>query len=184
MTGLPAPDGSVMRAAGVLRIGRRYAGLHGGNVGCGDFEHFPALCPRHRGGAWHRPATVEAFAAAGWRVVAGRRDLEQLEPFGRPAVHIVHLDVTDADCVRSGVAVAEAAAGGGLAYVAIHAGWALVGAIEDVDFDVARRELETNLFGAAAVLQAVLPGMLRAGGGVVVTVSTLFGRIPVPLFGM
>jgi NAD(P)-dependent dehydrogenase (short-subunit alcohol dehydrogenase family) len=129
-------------------------------------------------------ATVDAFAAEGWRVVAGVRDPDHLDPFGSPAVHVVHLDVTDPDSVRTGVGAAEHAAGGGLTCLVNNAGWALVGAIEDVDLDVARRQFETNLFGAVAVLQAALPGMLRAGGGVVVSVSTLSGRIPLPLFGM
>ena len=60
----------------------------------------------------------------------------------------------------------------------------LVGAVEDVDIDLARRQFETNLFGAVAVIQAALPAMRRAGSGVVVGVSSLAGRIPVPLMGM
>jgi len=56
--------------------------------------------------------------------------------------------------------------------------------VEDVDLDLARREFETNLFGAVAVMQAALPAMRRAGRGVLVGVSSLSGRIPFPLFSM
>lgn len=127
---------------------------------------------------------AEALAAAGWRVVAGVRDPGALEPLSGPNLHVVRLDVTDADSIRSGVAEAERVAGGALGCVVNNAGWALFGAIEDVDLDEARREFETNLFGAVAVLQAALPRMREAGAGVVVSVSTLSGRVPLPLFGM
>jgi NAD(P)-dependent dehydrogenase (short-subunit alcohol dehydrogenase family) len=128
--------------------------------------------------------TAEALAAAGWRVVAGVRDPGALAPLGGPRCHVVRLDVTDADSIRSGVAEAERVAGGALRCVVNNAGWALFGAIEDVDLGEARREFETNLFGAVAVLQAALPRMREAGAGVVVSVSTLSGRVPLPLFGM
>ncbi|MFP5450585.1 MAG: SDR family NAD(P)-dependent oxidoreductase, partial [Thermoleophilia bacterium] len=116
--------------------------------------------------------TAEALAAAGWRVVAGVRDPGALAPLSGPGLHVVRLDVTDADSIRSGVAEAERVAGGALRCVVNNAGWALFGAIEDVDLGEARREFETNLFGAVAVLQAALPRMREAGAGVVVSVST------------
>ncbi len=127
-------------------------------------------------------ATVDAFGAAGWRVVAGMRD--PADATYAPGRHVVRLDVTDPASVRAAVGAAHEIAGGPLACVVNNAGWALFGAVEDVDLELARREFETNLFGAVAVIQAVLPAMRRAGSGVVVGVSSLSGRIPVPLFGM
>jgi NAD(P)-dependent dehydrogenase (short-subunit alcohol dehydrogenase family) len=130
-------------------------------------------------------ATVDALAASGWQVVAGVRDSATLEsPITHRAVRVVHLDVTDPVSIREAVGQAEDIAGGPLACVINNAGWALFGAIEDVDLDVARAEFETNFFGAAAVLQAALPAMRTAGSGVVVSVSSLIGRVPFPLFGM
>ena len=127
-------------------------------------------------------ATVDAFLGRGWQVVAGMRDPAAASEL--PGLHVVRLDVTDPPSVRDAVAAAHEVAGGPLACVVNNAGWALFGAVEDVDLDIARREFETNLFGAVAVLQAVLPAMRRAGSGVAVGVSSLSGRIPVPLFGM
>jgi NAD(P)-dependent dehydrogenase (short-subunit alcohol dehydrogenase family) len=128
-------------------------------------------------------ATAHAFAASGWRVVAGMRDPSGAsgEP---PGVHVVPLDVTEPASVRDAVREAQALAGGALACVVNNAGWTLVGAVEDVDLDLVRREFETNLFGAVAVMQASLPAMRRAGAGVLVGVSSLAGRIPLPLFSM
>ena len=127
-------------------------------------------------------ATAGAFLAAGWRVVAGmRRPADATDAAG---LHVVRLDVTDAASVRDAVGAAHEIAGGPLACVVNNAGWALFGAVEDVDLDIVRRQFETNLFGAIAVIQAALPAMRRAGSGVVVGVSTLAGRFPIPLFGM
>jgi NAD(P)-dependent dehydrogenase (short-subunit alcohol dehydrogenase family) len=127
-------------------------------------------------------ATVNAFVASGWRVVAGMRD--PADATDVPGRHVVRLDVTDPSSIRDAVGTAHEVAGGPLACVVNNAGWALFGAVEDVDLDIARREFETNLFGAVAVIQAALPAMRQAGSGVVVGVSSLCGRIPVPLFGM
>lgn len=129
-------------------------------------------------------ATVEAFAAAGWHVFAGVREPDQLVPFGEDGVDALQMDVTDLPTVTAAVAAAEELSGAALDCVVNNAGWALFGAIEDVDLHVARQAFDTNFFGAVAVAQAALPGMRRAGRGVVVNVSTLAGRIPLPLFGM
>jgi len=129
-------------------------------------------------------ATVQAFAGAGWHVFAGVRDPDGLVPFDEDGVDVLRMDVTDLPTVAAAVAVAEKRSGAALDCVVNNAGWALFGAIEDVDLQIARREFDTNFFGAVAVAQAALPGMRRAGRGVVVNVSTLAGRIPFPLFGM
>ena len=121
-------------------------------------------------------ATADAFLARGWRVVAGMRD--PADGTNAPGLHVARLDVTDPASVRDGVAAAHEVAGGSLGCVVYNAGWALFGAVEDVDLGLARHAFETNLFGAVAVMQAVLPPMRRAGSGVVVGVSTLSGRIP------
>lgn len=131
-------------------------------------------------------AAVELFDDAGWRVVAGVRDLDgaRAAHAGRPGVHVVSLDVTDAAQVRAAVAEAERIAGGALACVVSNAGYAVLGAVEDADLDEARAMFETNFFGAAAVLQAALPAMREAGGGTVVVVSSIGARISNPLLGM
>lgn len=129
-------------------------------------------------------ATTEAFAGAGWRVVAGVREPGRLEAFGAPGVHVVTMDVTDRESVRAAVADAHALAGGAMDCVVNNAGWAPFGAVEDIGLDVARDAFETNLFGALNVLQEVLPAMRERRRGVVVNMSTLSGRVPLPLFGI
>lgn len=131
-------------------------------------------------------AVVELFADAGWRVVAGVRDVAAAQEAyaGRPGVLVTRLDVTDADSVRAGVAAAEAHAGGALTCVVSNAGFAVLGAVEDTDLDEARAMFETNFFGAAAVVQAALPAMREACHGSVIFVSSIGARFSNPLLGM
>jgi len=118
-------------------------------------------------------------------VVAGVRDLQAASALlgVHPNLRVVELDVTDGAEVRSGVAEAERFAGGALDAVVSNAGYALLGAVEDVDLDEVRAVLETNALGALAVVQAALPAMREAGRGTAVFVSTLGAGLPVPLLG-
>ncbi len=117
--------------------------------------------------------------------MAGVRDVAAAEEAydGRPNVHVVHLDVTDPESVRSGVAAAEEYAGGALTCLVSNAGYAVLGAVEDADMDEVRAMFDTNFFGAAAVVQAALPAMREAGRGSVVFVSSIGARIANPLLG-
>lgn len=130
-------------------------------------------------------ATVTALLDAGWRVVAGVRDVPSaIERFGaREGLLAVRMDVRDDDEVRAGVAEAEELAGGALTCVVLNAGHAVLGAHEETDLDVVRDMFETNLFGAARVTQAALPAMRAAGRGVMVFVSSIGARMPIPLLG-
>lgn len=130
-------------------------------------------------------ATVDALADRGWRVVAGVRDLDAAAAAGtgRNGVHLVALDVTDAAQVRAAVRAAEEIAAGPLDAVVLNAGFAVVGALEDVDLDEVRAVLETNALGALAVVQAALPAMREAGRGTLVFISTVGADLPTPLLG-
>lgn len=131
-------------------------------------------------------ATVRRFLDDGWRVVAGVRDVAAArEALGaREGLLVTRLDVTDPDDIAAGVEAAHAHAGGPLDCVVNNAGYAVMGAAEDVDLDAARRMFETNLFGAVAVTQGVLPGMRERGSGTVVCVSSIGARLSNPLLGM
>jgi NAD(P)-dependent dehydrogenase (short-subunit alcohol dehydrogenase family) len=87
------------------------------------------------------------------------------------------LDVDDRASVRAAVDAA-----GPLDALVNNAGVGVSGPVEMVSIDDARRSMETNLFGAARMIQAVLPG-LRARGGTIVNVSSAAGRVGAPLDG-
>jgi NAD(P)-dependent dehydrogenase (short-subunit alcohol dehydrogenase family) len=118
-------------------------------------------------------------------VVGGVRDVEAAAGagLGGDRVHLVQLDVTDAAQVRAAVREAEDLAGGPLDAVILNAGYAVVGAMEDVDLDEVRAVLETNALGALAVVQAALPAMRATGSGTLVFISTVGAGLPTPLLG-
>jgi len=129
-------------------------------------------------------ATATTLAALGYRVFASGRTLENVEHLrGRsPSVEIMEMDVADEDSVRRGVQrVLDAA--GRIDVVVNNAGFAIFGAVEDLDREALRRQFEVNVFGAMSVCRAVLPGMRRRGSGCIVNVSSLAGRIAPPLLG-
>jgi len=64
-----------------------------------------------------------------------------------------------------------------------NAGYLLSGAIEEATMEEAKAQLETNFFGVARMVKAVLPAMRRARSGHIVTISSLAGLVPVPFWG-
>lgn len=64
-----------------------------------------------------------------------------------------------------------------------NAGYLVAGSVEEVPFDEARAQLETNFFGVARMIRAVLPTMREQRSGRIVTVSSLAGLVPVPFWG-
>jgi NAD(P)-dependent dehydrogenase (short-subunit alcohol dehydrogenase family) len=130
-------------------------------------------------------ACALAFRDAGWRAAAGVRDVAAArEAYAGTGVHVVRLDVADPASVAEGVADAEDHAGGALACLVSNAAYGVLGAVEEVDLAEVRAMFETNVFGAAAVVQRVVPGMRAAGGGAVVFVSSIGARMANPLLGM
>ena len=129
---------------------------------------------------------AEAALARGDRVAATARNVETLKPLVErygDLVAAISLDVTDKAAVAA--AVAEAIARFGRIDVAVNnAGYGLFGAIEEVSETEARAQIETNLFGALWVTQAVLPHMRDQGSGHILQVSSIGGVNAVPTIGL
>ncbi|MDQ5868997.1 MAG: SDR family oxidoreductase [Thermoproteota archaeon] len=62
-----------------------------------------------------------------------------------------------------------------------NAGYSLVGALEQLSMDEIREEFETNFFGIIKLIRKVLPIMRKQRGGRIINVSSLAGRIGLPL---
>jgi len=127
--------------------------------------------------------TALAFAARGDRVFAGVRSPEtatELRELAAPwgdRVELVTIDVTDSASVDAAVAAVVARAG--RVDVAVNnAGIGGMGPVEALGERALRDLFETNFFGAARVVRAVLPAMRAAGDGVIVNVSSVDGRLP------
>lgn len=62
-----------------------------------------------------------------------------------------------------------------------NAGYGLYGSVEDVDIDEARRQMEVNVFGMAAMTQKVVPHMRKAGSGTIINTSSMGGKMYFPM---
>jgi NAD(P)-dependent dehydrogenase (short-subunit alcohol dehydrogenase family) len=62
-----------------------------------------------------------------------------------------------------------------------NAGYSLVGALEQISMDEIKEEFETNFFGIIKLIQKVLPLMRKQRSGRIINVSSLAGRIGLPL---
>lgn len=89
------------------------------------------------------------------------------------------MDVTDESSMRVAVDAVETAEGAVGALVN-NAGYGLQGPFEETPLDEIRRQFETNVFGAVALTQLVLPKMRERRWGRIVNISSMGGRITLP----
>ena len=57
------------------------------------------------------------------------------------------------------------------------------GPLGEISVDLVRANFETNVFGALELTQGVLKGMVKKGGGKIVNISSIAGRITIPYLG-
>lgn len=124
-------------------------------------------------------ATALALRAAGAEVFATARRPERLVGLeGIDAAHRLELDVTDPATIERALA-----ATGPLDLLVNNAGYALVGAVEEVADEELREQYEVNVFGPWRLCRAVLPAMRERGAGSIVNVSSYGAEMPYPGIG-
>jgi NAD(P)-dependent dehydrogenase (short-subunit alcohol dehydrogenase family) len=121
-------------------------------------------------------ATAVELTSRGYEVVATARRPETIKDLEVAAT--LALDVDSDESVAA--AVAEA---GPVDVLVNNAGFGVEGAIETVPLDEVRRMFETNVFGSARMIQAVVPGMRERGSGAIVNVTSTAGIAAPPLGG-
>jgi NAD(P)-dependent dehydrogenase (short-subunit alcohol dehydrogenase family) len=112
-----------------------------------------------------------------------RRQEDGQDLAAHAGVRVFSLDVTSTESVEAAVAAVHEAFGR-LDAVVNNAGYGVDGVFESMDDDLIRRQFETNVFGLMRVTRAVLPHMRRRGGGTIVQVSSMGGRVTFPLYSV
>ena len=123
-------------------------------------------------------ASARRLVSAGWRVYGGVRTEDAAAALREHDVEPLLVDVTDAEQIG---ALAEAV-GPELHGLVDNAGIAVAAPLELVPLEELRRQLEVNVVGQVAVLQALLPA-LRRGRGRVVLMGSVGGRSALPFLG-
>ncbi|MBV9794143.1 MAG: SDR family oxidoreductase [Actinobacteria bacterium] len=121
-------------------------------------------------------ATAFALAERGHHVIATARDVAALADV--PAAQRLTLDVTDQSSVDAAIAAA-----GPVDVLVSNAGATVRAPVETVPLDAVRQLIELNTLGSLRVAQAVLPVMRAQGSGQLIFVSSIQGRLVVPLVG-
>jgi NAD(P)-dependent dehydrogenase (short-subunit alcohol dehydrogenase family) len=124
-------------------------------------------------------ATARHLRELGFEIFAGVRKQEDADRVQAAGLNPVMLDVTDGASIQRARAQVE---GGRLAGLVNNAGIAVSGPLEFIPVDEFRHQLEVNVVGQVAVTQAFLPA-LRASRGRVVNISSIGGRVALPLLG-
>src|SRR5829696_287683 len=146
----------------------------------GSVAHMPSgtvLVTGASSGIGH--ATVLLLRELGFDAVGAVRSPDDAERLGAQGVRTALLDVTDRDSIA---AARDALDGRPLAGLVNNAGIAVAGPLEFLPLDELRHQLEVNLVGQVAVTQAFLPA-LRSARGRIVNVSSIGGRVALPLVG-
>jgi NAD(P)-dependent dehydrogenase (short-subunit alcohol dehydrogenase family) len=123
-------------------------------------------------------ASALRLARSGWHVLGGVRTDEAAARLREHGVVPVRLDVTDPEQIAAAADELEPELHGLVA----NAGIAIAAPLELVPLHELRRQLEVNVVGQVAVLQAMLPALRRARGRVVL-MGSVGGRSALPFLG-
>jgi NAD(P)-dependent dehydrogenase (short-subunit alcohol dehydrogenase family) len=110
------------------------------------------------------------------RNVEARKDFEAIEPARAKAIL---LDVSDFDAVAPAVAQVERTVGP-IDVLVNNAGYGHEGTLEESPLEDMRRQFDVNVFGAVAMIKAVLPAMRMRRTGHIVNITSMGGFITMP----
>jgi NAD(P)-dependent dehydrogenase (short-subunit alcohol dehydrogenase family) len=127
-------------------------------------------------------AIARAAAAAGRNVVGTVRneaDREALESLAPERATAAILDVTDFDAIE-GVVAAIQQQHGPIDVLINSAGYGQERVAEESPLEDMRRQLDVNLFGAVAMIKAVLPSMREHRRGRIINITSIAGYVGLP----
>lgn len=128
-------------------------------------------------------ATARILCDAGWEVVPSVRKNEDLERLEAEGFTPVELDIAHGDSVQKAAGRVLDLFGGTVGGLVNNAGFGQAGAMEDVSREALRYQFEVNVFGMQELTNCFIPHLRKQGWGRIVNVSSVLGRVSVPMLG-
>lgn len=127
-------------------------------------------------------ATAIFLAQNGYQVYGAARRTENMHDLKAYGIKPVALDLTKEETITACVKQVLNQAGR-IDILINNAGFGSEGAIEDLPIQDARYQLEVNVFGPMRLTQLVLPTMRQHQSGKIINISSVGGKIALPLGG-
>ncbi|VVS95682.1 SDR family NAD(P)-dependent oxidoreductase [Desulfoluna spongiiphila] len=127
-------------------------------------------------------ALAQNFLKAGWTVYATARKREALAQLISLGAQPVALDLTDQASVTAAVDHILSRETH-VDMLINNAGYGAMGPMAEIPVDELRRQFEANLFGQVAMIQAVVPSMIKGGAGHIINIGSVSGILPTPFSG-
>jgi NAD(P)-dependent dehydrogenase (short-subunit alcohol dehydrogenase family) len=122
------------------------------------------------------------FAKQGHTVFATARRAKDIQDLASEELIPLQLDVTNAASIAAALERVKEHAGG-VDLLVNNAGFGLMGPLVEILLDEVRRQFETNVIGPLALVQKVVPYMVKQGGGRIVNVGSVSGILTTPFAG-
>jgi NAD(P)-dependent dehydrogenase (short-subunit alcohol dehydrogenase family) len=127
-------------------------------------------------------ATAKELAGRGFHVLAGVRRQIDADALRGDGIEPLILDITvESDVAAVANRVAADPRGRPLRALINNAGIAVNAPVEALPIAEWRRQFEVNLFGHVAMIQALMPSLLRSSG-TVVNISSVGGKVALPTY--
>lgn len=131
--------------------------------------------------------TAIHLAKNGFRTYASMRNLLKADEITKITksqdlpLRVIQLDVTDDISITKAIdtVINES---GKIDVLVNNAGYGLIGPIEDISVEELKAQYETNVFGVFRVTKTVLPYMRKQHSGSIINISSVAGRIALPLY--
>jgi NAD(P)-dependent dehydrogenase (short-subunit alcohol dehydrogenase family) len=129
-------------------------------------------------------ATVIEFAKMGWNVAATQRNPEnEIDLKKHPNVKVYTLDVTNLESIEQVFSQAQKDFGK-IDVVVNNAGYGVDGAFEAMSDEIIEKQFNTNVFGLMRVTREAIKHMRPNGGGAIIQISSMGGKITFPLYSI
>lgn len=128
-------------------------------------------------------ATARMLKGRGWRVFPTARSRTDLDLLRGEGFQPVELDLTDPDSVEQAAKEVLELSQGVLGAVVNNAGYGQPGALEDLSRSALRKQFEANVFGTLEFTNRFIPVFRAQQRGRIVLVSSVVGRVVIPLMG-